>query len=1617
MKLQLDNEIYKWLLSLNIISPSPKFKLLSNGKYELDDPTSQLFENGLKFVDLIKCLFPLIMEEANPAALKTLQSLKEQNTPASRLYNWNILYEILKKMGVNLDAEIKSLLVKGDLPMLNEFLKDVYENISSRLERMSAASSAKSNISTRNYEFKLTSHEQGLIKIPRKGVNTTEADISNLDKISKDLPLNECKSLLEILLVSLTRNLDLRPKQAVALLSNGNKYLAHVLVKGIKGNFDPLIQWLQELYTNIQYILPFLTQEDLLIPVILQAVKPALLSKSSEISSWGCRIISHLCYELANLELLAPAWEWFCKENGGFNACILCIRRNCYMREGVVSVLSQIARFNLAELLTVEVRKLIEDPAELLDFLHNIMNPLVESSLIKEGILKEGVLDCWIDLAFKCIENSSENKPNALNLLVEIWIIYPNYIEETENLASNLLAALKKGTREKAVNLRVSSIVLLFKLLEFLAKCKNSYAPIIYKTLTFSFIENHAEIVLREVYCRNFVNIIQVFPSIPVDILADPLIKQIQVSENTSYFVNIFDFELLFIISSHPKLQVKIAILLIDLLAKIYLNSLIWNSLCIRILRILLDRFIETPVFQEYLKKMFEVLLETFRISERKRKFPMKNPLIFSEESEVEVQNAQQRGLIIEILKEILEKQSISFNDFAKNPISALFHSIKQARKTEHLGLLTLLKLLGNPHLEIPLVNQAKDIGVQIDIPIENPAILSKETIENTGNSTLNIEKYEQKSSFFDQNEEIFFEKDQLFMEKNRIGIKEKKGISDKSRNLLKNKPNMRVIEDLERLRVKKLEEALKKQIEEEERKIKEEITKKTLKKKLEKLGVFKSEKPALLEKAAENEVDFEEIPGKKAENSEVFLIDWENEEEKDREIAGFCLKKGARIMRYLFKKFSNSTNQAKKQDFFTEMKQKFETISNQDIWRMLKELGFEACCSKEQVFHLTKALNLKILRRNDAKNLDFDGFVKFFSQFAMNFFQGDLDLFFREIERNYKELRGFYEEIEDRETQELNKILKEKPEAEIPDSFKKIYEKSVDFRYNLPFELSRQIPENYLISHEILEDLLRETLEIRTIEPITHYSMLTKAKRKPRDLSMNRRENSMQKSESVIGKGQINALRRMKSKQNIEEKQEIPQEAIEKIETIRSQSQGIQRKRSISGKNKIEDERNKQRFLEEMKKKEAEIRRKQRQEEVEAKLKELKERKKEEEELKSQEENKRFQEKEEQEKKDLEKKRKRFEENKKKLRDFKEKQENDKTRLETVEKLELEKKLETKKKDTDEFLKKQSEKLKQNFEGKKKERSAEMRKKQETEDLEKTREIERKKNISHTLEKERIKREKEKKFREEIKELQSKEEISAVFKKNSEELSSIYAYYIENTELSLDVAYVKENLQFKGFMNFAVEFQLIPQILSIEKMQLLYRATTKDKQLAEKVPIGLNFSEFQQILLRIAIKGKKWFDFIGGDKENPGKKPEEEAKEEISTWNHEEISALDKDKIDEYEKIQETDGKTVEGLMKYLDFPIDKAKLNNKLKDLKMKHDKVLAPRDKKKAFASKLSEKKREKSADLPVLQEKAKNNENKQQKKQKSGQREKNFKKGAFFSCFFLILLKMCCAKVET
>ncbi len=59
---------------------------------------------------------------------------------------------------------------------------------------------------------------------------------------------SETESTLEFILNTLCRALSMKPLQSAALLTNNNQFLTHCVVRGVKGNYEPMIDWYQEIY-------------------------------------------------------------------------------------------------------------------------------------------------------------------------------------------------------------------------------------------------------------------------------------------------------------------------------------------------------------------------------------------------------------------------------------------------------------------------------------------------------------------------------------------------------------------------------------------------------------------------------------------------------------------------------------------------------------------------------------------------------------------------------------------------------------------------------------------------------------------------------------------------------------------------------------------------------------------------------------------------------------------------------------------------------------------------------------------------------------------------------------------------------------------------------------------------------------------------------------------------------------------------------------------------------------------------------------------------------------------------------------------------------------------------
>ena len=59
--------------------------------------------------------------------------------------------------------------------------------------------------------------------------------------------------------------------------------------------------------------------------LMLTAFRPGFFSRAVEVAQWCCRVFSKLGQEFGNNDMIPQSWDWFTKDFGGIDACILSI--------------------------------------------------------------------------------------------------------------------------------------------------------------------------------------------------------------------------------------------------------------------------------------------------------------------------------------------------------------------------------------------------------------------------------------------------------------------------------------------------------------------------------------------------------------------------------------------------------------------------------------------------------------------------------------------------------------------------------------------------------------------------------------------------------------------------------------------------------------------------------------------------------------------------------------------------------------------------------------------------------------------------------------------------------------------------------------------------------------------------------------------------------------------------------------------------------------------------------------------------------------------------------------------------------------------------------------------
>jgi len=130
-------------------------------------------------------------------SLATLAELKTSHTPAAKLFNWNMLIRELdvslynlKKLGIPVDEDTRSLIIAGDLDMVSEIFSAI-DNLEKKVNGDEHHSTVKKDLVDPKDKVK-------------EGV-----DILTMDA-SKDP--RKADSSLEMLLITLCASLNMKPK-------------------------------------------------------------------------------------------------------------------------------------------------------------------------------------------------------------------------------------------------------------------------------------------------------------------------------------------------------------------------------------------------------------------------------------------------------------------------------------------------------------------------------------------------------------------------------------------------------------------------------------------------------------------------------------------------------------------------------------------------------------------------------------------------------------------------------------------------------------------------------------------------------------------------------------------------------------------------------------------------------------------------------------------------------------------------------------------------------------------------------------------------------------------------------------------------------------------------------------------------------------------------------------------------------------------------------------------------------------------------------------------------------------------------------------------------------------
>lgn len=735
-----------------------------------------------------------------------------------------------------------------------------------------------------------------------------------------------------------------------------------------------------------------------------------------------------------------------------------------------------------------------------------------------------------------------------------------------------------------------------------------------------------------------------------------------------------------------------------------------------------------------------------------------------------------------------------------------------------------------------------------------------------------------------------------------------------------KGKIGRKAMSEIERLQKTRKEQEEFEKLKEKQDRMKDEKVKRRLASELEKRkiehGVTALNKSDANRKIIfnEGEVDKFKLNEKKHGLPEIELFDFEEEEQRDVEAIKIFMKKYSKLWRFYFGKYANMCFSTKIIKNFDQLNDKHNTINLAELLKFLKDHDFDKrYITKEEVAAILRLVNFKKINKSDLTAMDYPGFLEWVIQAAIFIFTKPpedkshfppvecLHSFLRKLEKGQKDKGASTILFEDPDAttvgdatllNALNKKIKEDPNYPVPEGYKKVTERDIVYDYKLPEYIP--IAKNKRIAMEILDDILFDKLQIHFLEPIISYKETLKVKpviRKqfkndsnekttPRYLqSLDKR----QKPKELTDKGKMSAHQKMRANKQKPVKirevlalevakfdkfhrnhaQEVA-EALEEILIAAERGYNSLPNREKYGpmgmKNQVIEENLKRKREERKQLKQKDEKLKKRDEFIKSKIEKQKEEKKK---MLQDTKGDRLKQKELKKKKKAELIAQQEKEKAQRLKEYEEKKKEELDRLEKKRQEEEAKekaKKEKMDKERKEFLNQQAKKLQKEFKEMKQEKNSIKQAEKEYEEMQQKLREDMKKKMEKYFEenKENLKKDKEEK--EAINKFMQNKQVVQVFDAYEAQLRYFFDFYAlsDHHELTRDMEKEYENLNYKEFIKFGYESNIIPTIVPMNEIIYIFNQLVRERGDKEpKAGNHLSFEYFKKALVRISCVGQ----------------------------------------------------------------------------------------------------------------------------------------------------------------